>query len=65
MTWSAQRSGGRPLGRRHDDDAVDAKMSMGPTQFSLRPLSTRRFPQLFDRHCISKSAIRDSLVTLS
>ena len=26
--WSAQRSGGRPLGRRHDDGGVEARMSM-------------------------------------
>ena len=27
-TWSAQRSGGRPLGRRHDNGGVEARMSM-------------------------------------
>ena len=26
--WSAQRSGGRPLERRHDDGGVEARMSM-------------------------------------
>ena len=26
--WSAQRSGGRPLGRRHDDGGLEARMSM-------------------------------------
>ena len=26
--WSAQRSGGRPLGRRHDDGRLEARMSM-------------------------------------
>ena len=26
--WSAQRSGGRPLGRRHDEGGVEARMSM-------------------------------------
>ena len=26
--WSAQRSGGRPLGRHHDDGGVEARMSM-------------------------------------
>ena len=26
--WSAQRSGGRPLGRRHDAGGVDSRMSM-------------------------------------
>ena len=28
MIWSAQRSGGRPLGRRHDDCGVEPRMSM-------------------------------------
>ena len=28
MIWSAQRSGGRPLGQRHDEDGVEARMSM-------------------------------------
>ena len=28
MIWSAQRSGGRPLGRRHDEGGVEARMSM-------------------------------------
>ena len=28
MIWSAQRSGGRPLGRRHDVGGVEARMSM-------------------------------------
>ena len=28
MIWSAQRSGGRPLGRRHDEGGVDTRMSM-------------------------------------
>ena len=28
MIWSAQRSGGRPLGRRHDDGGVEATLSM-------------------------------------
>ncbi len=28
VTWSAQRSGGRPLGRRHDEDGVEASMTM-------------------------------------
>ena len=28
VTWSAQRSGGRPLGRRHDDGGVEANTSM-------------------------------------
>ena len=26
--WSAQRSGGRPLGRRHDDGGVEARIAM-------------------------------------
>ena len=26
--WSAQRSGGRPLGRRHGDGGLEARMSM-------------------------------------
>ena len=26
--WSAQRSGERPLGRRHDDGGLEARMSM-------------------------------------
>ena len=26
--WSAQRSGGRPLGRPHDEGGVEARMSM-------------------------------------
>ena len=26
--WSAQRSGGRPLGRRHDGGGLEARMSM-------------------------------------
>ena len=26
--WSAQRSGGRPLGRRHDAGGVEARMLM-------------------------------------
>ena len=28
MNWSAQRSGGRPLGRRRDEGGVEAIMSM-------------------------------------
>ena len=28
MIWSAQQSGGRPLGRRHDEGGVEAIMSM-------------------------------------
>ena len=28
MIWSAQRSGGRPLGRRHDEGGVDTRMSI-------------------------------------
>ena len=28
MIWSAQRSGGRPLGRRHDEGEMEARMSM-------------------------------------
>ena len=28
MIWSAQRSGGRPLGRRHGEGGVEARMSM-------------------------------------
>ena len=28
MIWLAQRSGGRPLGRRHDEGVVEARMSM-------------------------------------
>ena len=28
MIWSAQRSGGLPLGRRHDVGGVEARMSM-------------------------------------
>ena len=28
MIWSAQRSGGRPLGRRHDAGGAEAGMSM-------------------------------------
>ena len=28
MIWSAQRSGGRPLGRRHDEGGVEARMSI-------------------------------------
>ena len=28
VIWSAQRSGGRPLGRRHDDGGLEARMSM-------------------------------------
>ena len=26
--WSTQRSGGRPLGRRHDEGGMEARMSM-------------------------------------
>ena len=28
MVWSAQRSGGRPLGRGHDEGVVEARMPM-------------------------------------
>ena len=28
MIWSAKRSGGRPLGRHHDEGGVEASMSM-------------------------------------
>ena len=28
VIWSAQRSGGRPLGRRHDDGCLEPRMSM-------------------------------------
>ena len=28
VIWSAHRSGGRPLGRRHDEGGVQARMSM-------------------------------------
>ena len=28
MIWSAQRSGGRPLGRRHYEGGVEARTSM-------------------------------------
>ena len=28
MIWSAQRSGGRPLGGRHDEGGMESKMSM-------------------------------------
>ena len=51
MIWSAQRSGGRPLGRRHDVGGVEARISMawvpgcrrlmGPK--ALRPCSHHSF----------------------
>ena len=28
MIWSGQQSGGRPLGRRHDEGGLEARMSM-------------------------------------
>ena len=28
VIWSAQLSGGQPLGRRHDDGGLEARMSM-------------------------------------
>ena len=28
VTWSAQRSGGRPVGRRHDEGGLEVKLTM-------------------------------------
>ena len=35
VTWSVQRSGGRPLGRRHDDRGVETNMSMACVVYGI------------------------------
>ena len=36
--WSAQRSGGRPLGRRRDDGGLEARMTMAWMPVSRRQI---------------------------
>ena len=45
MIWSAQRSGGRPLGRRHDEGGMETRMSMAwvpGCRRHMRPRAPRR-----------------------
>ena len=41
MIWSAQRSGGRPLGRRHDEGGLEARMSMAWVPVCRRHMCTK------------------------
>ena len=45
MIWSAQRSGGRPLGRHHDEGGMEARMSIAwvpGCRRHMRPKEHRR-----------------------
>ena len=41
VTWSAQQSGGRPLGLRHDEGGVEARMCPKAPRLSLRIIVVR------------------------